>query len=56
MINDHRAGIGQVLTLVLIGGSAWLVVRIATAVVDSLYARYAANTPIRHGCGGSAPR
>ncbi|WP_329595415.1 mechanosensitive ion channel family protein [Streptomyces sp. NBC_01362] len=45
LINDHRAGIGQVLSLVLIGASAWLVVRIATAVVDSLYARYAANTP-----------
>lgn len=28
----------------LIGASAWLVVRIATAVVDSLFARYAANT------------
>ncbi|MGW2083818.1 mechanosensitive ion channel family protein [Streptomyces sp. NPDC001880] len=44
VIQDHRAGIGQVLTLALIGASAWLVVRIATAVVDSLYARYAANT------------
>lgn len=44
VIKDHRTGIGQVLTLVLIGASAWLVVRIATAVVDSLYARYAANT------------
>ncbi|MEE1770633.1 mechanosensitive ion channel [Streptomyces sp. JV185] len=44
VIQDQRAGIGQVLTLVLIGASAWLVVRIATAVVDSLFARYAANT------------
>ncbi|MEU9316491.1 mechanosensitive ion channel family protein [Streptomyces sp. NPDC048295] len=44
VIRDQQAGIGQVLTLVLIGASAWLVVRIATAVVDSLFARYAANT------------
>jgi small-conductance mechanosensitive channel len=44
VVMDHRAAIGQVLTLVLIGASAWLVVRIATAVVDSVYARYAANT------------
>ncbi|WP_405711761.1 MULTISPECIES: mechanosensitive ion channel family protein [unclassified Streptomyces] len=43
-ITAHRTGIGQVLSLVLIGASAWLVVRIATAVVDSLYARYAAST------------
>ncbi|WP_406386489.1 mechanosensitive ion channel family protein [Streptomyces sp. NBC_01618] len=44
VVKDHRVGIGQFLTLVLIGASAWLVVRIATAVVDSVYARYAANT------------
>ncbi|MFB6990057.1 mechanosensitive ion channel family protein [Streptomyces sp. NPDC056178] len=43
-VDDHQAGIGQVLTLVLIGASAWLVVRIAVAVVDSVYARYAAST------------
>ncbi|MEU6013412.1 mechanosensitive ion channel domain-containing protein [Streptomyces sp. NPDC047515] len=43
-VDDHRAGIGQVLTLVLIGASAWLVVRMAAAVVDSVYARYAATT------------
>ncbi|MGY5004165.1 mechanosensitive ion channel family protein [Streptomyces griseus] len=41
---DHRAGIGQVLTLVLIGASAWLVVRIAATVVEASYARYAAAT------------
>ncbi|CAM5234314.1 hypothetical protein SGRI78S_00808 [Streptomyces griseus subsp. griseus] len=40
-IRDHRAGIGQVLTLVLIGASAWLVVRIAATVVEASYARYA---------------
>ncbi|WP_392676123.1 mechanosensitive ion channel family protein [Streptomyces sp. LN785] len=44
VVTEHRAAIGQVLTLVLIGASAWLVVRIATAVVDSVYARYASNT------------
>ncbi|HEY9330048.1 MAG TPA: mechanosensitive ion channel domain-containing protein [Streptomyces sp.] len=44
VVRDHRTGIGQVLTLVLIGASAWLVVRIAVAVVDSVYARYAAST------------
>ncbi|MEV7954955.1 mechanosensitive ion channel family protein [Streptomyces sp. NPDC087532] len=43
-VDDHQAGTGQVLTLVLIGASAWLVVRIAVAVVDSVYARYAAST------------
>ncbi|MEU8504256.1 mechanosensitive ion channel domain-containing protein [Streptomyces brevispora] len=44
LIRDHHTGIGQTLTLVLIGASAWLVLRIAIAVVDSVYARYAANT------------
>ncbi|WP_351228420.1 mechanosensitive ion channel domain-containing protein [Streptomyces sp. NPDC002133] len=43
-VDQHAAGIGQVLTLVLIGASAWLVVRIATAVVESSYRRYAAAT------------
>ncbi|MEU5399440.1 mechanosensitive ion channel domain-containing protein [Streptomyces sp. NPDC005963] len=43
-IRDHHAGIGQVLTLVLIGASAWLVVKIATAIVESTYSRYAAAT------------
>ncbi|MFE3324125.1 mechanosensitive ion channel family protein [Streptomyces sp. NPDC059176] len=43
-VQDHEAGIGQLLTLVLIGASAWLVVRIATAVVESSYSRYAATT------------
>ncbi|MFJ1612990.1 MULTISPECIES: mechanosensitive ion channel family protein [unclassified Streptomyces] len=44
VVGDHREGIGRFLTLALIGTSAWLVVRIATAVVDSVYARYAAST------------
>ncbi|MCI4043059.1 mechanosensitive ion channel domain-containing protein [Streptomyces sp. TRM75563] len=41
---EHRAGIGQTLTLVLIGASAWLVVRIAATVVEASYARYATGT------------
>ncbi|MGW9244515.1 mechanosensitive ion channel family protein [Streptomyces badius] len=41
---EHRAGIGQILTLVLIGASAWLVVRIAATVVEASYARYAMGT------------
>ncbi|WP_103531257.1 mechanosensitive ion channel family protein [Streptomyces sp. SM11] len=41
---DHRVGIGQVLTLVLIGASAWLVVRVAATVVEASYSRYAAAT------------
>ncbi|MFD4006035.1 mechanosensitive ion channel family protein [Streptomyces rubiginosohelvolus] len=43
-VRDHRAGIGQVLTLVLIGASAWLVVRIAATVVEASYSRYATGT------------
>ncbi|MEU2024912.1 mechanosensitive ion channel domain-containing protein [Streptomyces sp. NPDC016469] len=42
MVQSHRVGIGRLLTLVLIGASAWLVVRVAIAIVDSVYARYAA--------------
>ncbi|MCT7355971.1 mechanosensitive ion channel family protein [Streptomyces sp. 15-116A] len=38
---DHRVGIGQTLTLVLIGSAAWLVIRIAAAVVETSYTRYA---------------
>ncbi|MFJ2955938.1 mechanosensitive ion channel family protein [Streptomyces sp. NPDC087270] len=41
--DDHAAAIGQALTLVLIAASAWLVVRVAAAVIDSSYARYAAT-------------
>ncbi|MEC4017936.1 mechanosensitive ion channel family protein [Streptomyces sp. H27-D2] len=44
LARDHRAGTGQFLTLVLIGATAWLVVRIATAIVESSYSRYAATT------------
>ncbi|QEV17629.1 mechanosensitive ion channel family protein [Streptomyces alboniger] len=41
LAKDHSAAIGRILSLVLIGSAAWLVVRIATAIVESSYARYA---------------
>ncbi|GAA2492055.1 mechanosensitive ion channel family protein [Streptomyces gobitricini] len=44
VIEDHETGIGRALSLVLIGASAWLVVRIAAAIVESTYARYASST------------
>ncbi|MCS0636417.1 mechanosensitive ion channel family protein [Streptomyces sp. LP05-1] len=43
-VKDHALGIGQGLSLVLIGSSAWLVIRIAAAIVESSYARYASAT------------
>jgi hypothetical protein len=44
LVERHGAGIGHVLSLVLIGASAWLVTRIVSAVVESTYTRYAAST------------
>ncbi|MDQ0796875.1 mechanosensitive ion channel family protein [Streptomyces sp. B1I3] len=44
LVRDHRGAVGQVLTLVLIAASAWLVVRVAATIVESTYARYAAAT------------
>jgi small-conductance mechanosensitive channel len=41
LLDEHRVGIGRALTLVLIGAAAWLVVRIAAAVVETSYSRYA---------------
>ncbi|MBD0419887.1 mechanosensitive ion channel domain-containing protein [Streptomyces sp. NPDC052309] len=41
LLPDHRVGIGRTLTLVLIGAAAWLVIRIAAAVVETTYSRYA---------------
>lgn len=41
VLREHRVGIGQALTLVLIGATAWLVIRIAAAVVETTYTRYA---------------
>jgi small-conductance mechanosensitive channel len=43
-VDTYQGPIGQVLTLVLIGAGAWLVVRIVSAVVQSTYARYASTT------------
>jgi small-conductance mechanosensitive channel len=41
LLEDHKVGIGRALTLVLIGSAAWLVIRIAAAVVETSYTRYA---------------
>jgi small-conductance mechanosensitive channel len=41
VLREHRVGIGQALTLTLIGATAWLVIRIAAAVVETTYTRYA---------------
>jgi small-conductance mechanosensitive channel len=42
--HGHTAAVGRFLTLVLIAATAWLVVRAATAIVDSSFARYAATS------------
>jgi small-conductance mechanosensitive channel len=41
LLERYDGGIGQALTLVLIGSTAWLVVRIAAAIVETTYSRYA---------------
>ncbi|GHH34871.1 mechanosensitive ion channel family protein [Streptomyces candidus] len=41
LVQEHEAGIGQGLSLVLIAATAWLIVRVASTVVESTYARYA---------------
>ncbi|MFF7792465.1 mechanosensitive ion channel domain-containing protein [Streptomyces sp. NPDC007991] len=41
LLESRREGIGQTLTLVLIGSTAWLVIRIASAIVETSYSRYA---------------
>ncbi|MGJ5750873.1 mechanosensitive ion channel-like protein [Streptomyces puniciscabiei] len=41
LLERHQAGIGRTLTLVLIGSAAWLMIRIAAAVVETTYSRYA---------------
>jgi small-conductance mechanosensitive channel len=38
---SHQVGVGRTLTLVLIGSAAWLVIRIAAAIVETTYTRYA---------------
>lgn len=44
LVADYRAGIGHVLSLVLIAASAWLIIRIASTAVEATYARYASVT------------
>ncbi|MGP3631834.1 mechanosensitive ion channel family protein [Streptomyces sp. 24-1644] len=44
LVQRHREAIGQALTLVLIGTSAWLVVRVAATIVEASYTRYATAT------------
>ncbi len=41
LLQSHQAVIGRTLTLVLIGATAWLVIRIAAAIVETSYSRYA---------------
>ncbi|MFF8590094.1 mechanosensitive ion channel family protein [Streptomyces sp. NPDC015220] len=41
LLQEHRGGIGRTLTLVLIGSAAWLAIRIAAAIVETSYSRYA---------------
>ncbi|MFF9910965.1 mechanosensitive ion channel family protein [Streptomyces sp. NPDC013457] len=43
-VEEHAAGIGQILSLILIGSGAWLVIHIASAVVEATFARYASAT------------
>jgi len=38
---NHSVGVGQALTLVLIGATAWLVVQVAASIVETSYTRYA---------------
>ncbi|BDM67941.1 mechanosensitive ion channel protein [Streptomyces nigrescens] len=42
-VEEHEAGIGQTLSLVLIAATAWLTMRAAAAIVESSYSRYAAS-------------
>ncbi len=41
LLERHSIGIGRTLTLVLIGATAWLVIRMAAAIVETTYTRYA---------------
>ncbi|MFD0314374.1 mechanosensitive ion channel family protein [Streptomyces flavalbus] len=43
LLQEHEIGIGRTLTLVLIGSAAWLVIRMAAAVVETSYTRYASH-------------
>ncbi|TJZ51242.1 mechanosensitive ion channel [Streptomyces piniterrae] len=41
-VEQHSAGVGRALSLILIAATAWLLVRASAAVVESWYSRYAA--------------
>ncbi|MBT2677121.1 mechanosensitive ion channel [Streptomyces sp. ISL-14] len=41
LLPEHREAVGRLLTLVLIGATAWLAIRIAAAIVETSYSRYA---------------
>ncbi|GAA3205693.1 MULTISPECIES: mechanosensitive ion channel family protein [Streptomyces] len=43
LLQSHEVGVGRTLTLVLIGSAAWLVIRIAAAVVETSYSSYASS-------------
>ncbi|KOV20908.1 MULTISPECIES: mechanosensitive ion channel family protein [Streptomyces] len=43
LLPDREIALGRILTLVLIGSAAWLAIRIAAAVVETTYARYAST-------------
>lgn len=43
-LQDNAATVGRILSLALIGAGAWLIVAVASAVVESGYARYATGT------------
>ncbi|MEU9030731.1 mechanosensitive ion channel domain-containing protein [Streptomyces sp. NPDC048383] len=45
VLPDHTVGVGRALTVVMIASTAWLLVGIATAIVDASYARYASASP-----------
>lgn len=42
VVHGHVSAVGEGITLVLIAATAWLTVRVAAAITDSTYARYAA--------------
>ncbi|WP_129309637.1 mechanosensitive ion channel domain-containing protein [Streptomyces sp. L2] len=41
LLERHQVALGRTLTLVLIGSAAWMAIRIASAVVETTYSRYA---------------
>ncbi|GHC58217.1 mechanosensitive ion channel family protein [Streptomyces collinus] len=41
LLESRAEGVGRTLTLILIGSAAWLVIRIAAAIVETSYSRYA---------------